>query len=303
MTRILLITSITDEATSPQRATLRKFVSDVNDLDKEVRMSFCAAEELIFLVKGGTPGVVWQGKELSDEFDVIHLRNANLYPDYANALQTYAQFRGLTLINQGDAVSPFFGKVSQGLLYAVNGVPTPDLISSPRNSELLNYLGDHMPGYPFILKHNNGIKGRDNYLIQDYQQLVRILEQPKHGFVAQDFIANDGELRVLVFGQDMQPMVFRKKSVGGTHLNNTSQGGEAEEIAADSVDPEIIQTAKKAALLTNRAIAGVDVLLATDGSWCILETNATPSIASGVLVEKKLQFYIDYMKRLKRESK
>ncbi|MDB5181642.1 MAG: hypothetical protein JWP13_405 [Candidatus Saccharibacteria bacterium] len=301
MQKVLIISNIKDEARSLQRPVVQKFMDGINASHDNLHLSFCAVQELIFTVTDGIPGIQLQGNELKDVYTVFHLRNANMFPDYASALQLYCGHYGIRFINEGDSNMSYFGKVSQGLLYAINGIPTPDFVSSPRNSNLFAYLETHAPVYPFILKHNNGIKGKDNYLIQDKKQLEKILLQENQGYVAQPFIRNKGELRVLTFGPDMIPMVFQKTAVAGTHLNNTSQGGEAIEIDARNVDPAIIETAKKAAKLTKRTIAGVDVLLANDGSWCILETNSTPSLASGVMVDKKQRFYSEYLLSLGKE--
>ena len=80
-------------------------------------------------------------------------------------------------------------------------------------------------------------------------------------------------------------------AVEGQYLNNTSQGGRAVLLDADSVDPIIMSHAMQAAELTNRDIGGIDVLLAKDGTHKILEVNSTPAIATGVYLEEKIELY------------
>jgi glutathione synthase/RimK-type ligase-like ATP-grasp enzyme len=189
---------------------------------------------------------------------------------------------------------PYYGKLSQGALLAVNGIPTPDLLTAFGNARLLAELETADWAYPFVLKHNDGIRGVDNFLIQDMAQLQAILHEKKHGFVAQPFIKNSGELRVLTFGFSQPPLVFRKFAVEGEYLNNTSQGGGSEYVEPAAVPARMMQDALAATKLMGREIGGVDVLLAEDGTHRILEVNSTPSIASGVFLSEKQDAYRAY---------
>jgi glutathione synthase/RimK-type ligase-like ATP-grasp enzyme len=199
-------------------------------------------------------------------------------------------------VNEKDVTLPYFGKVSQGFLYTLNGVPTPPLTSSPSNQTLLEYLNTTAE-YPLILKHNVGVMGLHNFLVSDATELQKVLSQPLQGFVAQPFIKNTGELRVLTFGKNVAPFIFRKYATAESHLNNTSRGGAAEQVAVEAVNPLHLEHALRAAELTNREVGGVDVLLAENGEHYILEVNSTPAIASGVFADEKIARYSDYISR------
>ncbi len=304
MKKILLITNRSGK--SEQVENLRSFVNGINTTSNQ-KFEFCMVQDLIFSCKDSSISITLQGQELHQIYGVIHLRNQGGYADFANALRLYCEHYGLSMINEMDATMPYFGKVSQGFLFALNDVPTPPLTSSPSNQTLCNYL-DGRQDYPIIIKHNDGIMGLDNYLVKNATEMRAILSGALQGFVAQPFIKNTGELRVLTFGKQVSPFIFRKYSTTDSHLNNTSRGGGAEEVDVNSVDKVCLEHAIRAAELTNREVGGVDVLLAEDGKHYILEVNYTPAIASGVFADKKAARYGEYIKHkltlaIKKEDK
>ena len=85
-------------------------------------------------------------------------------------------------------------------------------------------------------------------------------------FVLQEFIPNEGDLRILVFG-DKPVMAINRKANNSSHLNNTSQGGLAEVLSLESVSQDILEISKKAAKIIKLQVAGVDVMI-DSRSWC-----------------------------------
>ena len=289
MKKILLVTNAGGLPTQLQ--ALEAFTSASNAESAQHTFSFCTVQELLFAVTGQRISIRWNGRELHEVCNVLHLRNVNRFSDYANAIRLYAQHYELELVNLADATLPYYGKVSQGFLMALHGIRTPDLLSSPSNETLSEALATQPFGYPVIIKHNEGIKGQDNYLARHIKEAQALLKQFKQGFVLQPFIANDGELRVLRYGKQLDPLVFKKQAVGGTHLNNTSQGGAVTLVPVREVKKTTLEQALQAAELMGRDIAGVDVLLGKDGVQYILEVNTTPSIATGAFTDEKRQLY------------
>jgi len=298
MKNILIITIASDKANRSE--TLKTFTAALNT-GPDV-FDYAMIQQVVFKIESGELSVTLRGNEIHEKFHTIHLRNHDKYTDYANALRVYAQAHGIHLVNIADAQLPYFGKLSQGALLAVNGVPTPDLLTAFGNQELLQELATADWQYPFVVKHNEGIRGVDNYLVTDSATLSKALDNAKPGFIAQPFIPNSGELRVLTFGDSLPPLVFQKTAVKGQYLNNTSQGGNAELVDEAEVPAQMMQDARQAARLMGRDIAGVDVLLGLDGSHTILEVNSTPAIASGVYLGEKQDLYREYFHRLTGEK-
>ena len=296
MKRILLITNLANrEATTAQGTILSEFTERLNKLDETYQYGFCAVQDLIFEVTTSREIHIWlHGKELAETYDVLHLRNMQKFTDYANALRIYAEHKGISIVNVADVTLPYYGKVSQGMVLALHDIPTPAYLSCADNQLLADTIVERDLSYPLIIKHNEGIKGNDNYLVRSSDHMQEVLSQDKHHFVAQPFIANDGELRVLTFGFDATPMIFKKQAVEGSHLNNTSKGGNAELVDVTQLPDGLLDDAMNAAKATNRAVSGVDVLLAKDGTWCILEVNSTPQIATGAYTDEKVTLYHQY---------
>jgi glutathione synthase/RimK-type ligase-like ATP-grasp enzyme len=287
--RILLITNAGGLPTQIQ--ALKDFTGVMNAASGRHEFHFCTVQELLFAVTEQGISIRLEGKELHEVCAVIHLRNVNHFPDFANAIRLYAERYGLELVNVADATLPYYGKVSQAFLMALNGIRTPFLYSSPSNETLSAALETQPFAYPVVIKHNDGIKGQDNFLARDADEAKAILKQSKQGFVLQPFIANSGELRVLRFGKRVDPVVFKKQAKAGSYLNNTSQGGSAALLPVREVEPRTLEQAMRAAELMGRDIAGIDVLLGSDGTEYVLEVNTTPSIATGAfMAEKQAQY-------------
>jgi glutathione synthase/RimK-type ligase-like ATP-grasp enzyme len=247
MKRVMIITSVFKETERLGKA--RNMVSQLNQDMSDVTFSVSAVQRLVFRVSDNKIGITLDGSELNVLCEVIHLRNTSFFPDYANAIRLYADQFGIELVNRSDAVLPYYGKVSQGFLLAAQGINTPSFISSYSNDTLLGSLRDLNFNFPIVIKHNNGTKGIDNYLVRDLAEATSILASEKQGFLAQQYIANSGELRILRFGDHVNPLIFKKQAQEGTYLNNTSQGGTSTPVDSKDVDPGILHQALRAAQL------------------------------------------------------
>ncbi len=275
--------------------TFSAFTSSVEKHQKDVSVQFCSIQELVFVLKDQKPEIYFGQKPLKDIADVLYLRNVEKFTDYANAVRLYADANKIKVINYEDVRLPYYGKVSQGFLYALLDLSTPEFASSPRNETLAAWLAAESYGFPFILKDGNGIKGRRNYLVRDEKQLHHILSQESHNYVVQPYIENNGELRILTFGLGRHHLIFKKQAVDGSHLNNTSQGGDASRVADDDVSQDIHEAVDCILRATKRENIGIDVLIGTDGKWYVLEANTTPALYTGAFPDMKASEYADML--------
>ena len=151
--------------------------------------------------------------------------------------------------------------------------------------------------FPCILKAVDGSKGDDNYLAKDHAQLTELLrEHTNVNFMVQNFIPNDGDLRLLFIGLDREPLVFSRVSDGSSHLNNTSKGG-AGKFIDSGLDPHYLRDARKAAEVLNREIGGVDIIVNKEtGKHYVLEVNTTPALATGYGGDRKVAAYTEFLK-------
>lgn len=294
--RALIVTN-RSSAHSRQVDVLQEFARSASAISEDVHIEACAIQQLVFRVGDvGELSITLEGKELHETYDAINVRNVHKFSDYADALGVYAEHNNIRFINEADRHLGYLGKVSQGFLFARHGLPTPAFTSCLGNNELLEaVLAQDILQYPIVVKHNEEMKGTENHLVKDEQQLTAILGIDRHGYLVQTFIPNEGELRVLTFGPEHQ-ILFHKQAQPGEYLNNTSRGGTSAEVSPADVSGDILAAAHKAASLVRRQLAGVDVLLGSDGTWYILEVNHTPAIATGAFLDKKQAAYAEFIK-------
>ena len=156
-------------------------------------------------------------------------------------------------------------------------------------------------GLPFIFKATGGKGGDDNFLITDQEKFNAVLAS--HGtldFVAQPFVKNDSDLRVLIVDGRIQLVIKRSRGQSGnTHLNNTSQGAQADLLPLSELNPEHQALALRAAQVLHREFAGVDVMYETNTNRpYILEVNASPQVASGAFEMEKVAIFTEYFKKI-----
>lgn len=192
-------------------------------------------------------------------------------------------------------------KLSQMARLARAGIAIPKTIYLPTEHYVsqFDYVQSSL-SERFVFKAIDGSTGDDNYLVSSQAQLAKIVaENADRHFIAQEFIANDSDLRFLVVGKQLKLIIKRSRLDDSTHLNNTSQGARAELIDVASYDPAIVKLALESADIMKRDIAGVDIMLQTDtGKPYVLEVNASPQIASGAFEQEKLAIYADYFAEL-----
>ena len=192
-------------------------------------------------------------------------------------------------------------KLSQMARLARAGIAIPKTIYLPTEHYVaqFDYVQSSL-SERFVFKAIDGSTGDDNYLVSSQAQLAKIVaENSDRHFIAQEFIANDSDLRFLVVGKKLKLIIKRSRLDDSTHLNNTSQGARAELLDVASYDQAVVNLALESAAIMNRDIAGVDIMLQTGtGKPYVLEVNASPQIASGAFEQEKLAIYADYFKEL-----
>ena len=185
-------------------------------------------------------------------------------------------------------------KLTQLARLARAGLPIPKSVFLPHEMWLSHYEQVQRDlGSPFIFKAIDARGGNSNFLIDTRQAFEKVLsENQELIFVAQTFIANSSDLRVLIIDKQIQLVIRRQRKDNSTHLNNTSQGGNAEILPLHELAPESQAMALQAAALMKREIAGVDVMFEDGtGDPYILEVNASPQVATGAFIDEKLKIY------------
>jgi len=247
-------------------------------------------DDLLIQVGDGVMSIydTFNDRELSD-YDVFFLRGDKFrsYMDVISTINEYAERHGIKMINDYSHVRDS-SKLLQATRFEMIGVPVAKTLNV--NSALLNNIDKVADWqFPCIMKAKHGSHGDDNYVVHSLEE-VRTISQDyaDKAFVLQRFVPNDGDYRILIVGDET--IVIGRSAQEGTHLNNTSKGGVATEVAVDSLPEEVIEQAKTIAREFKMTIAGVDALQdKTTGKYFFLEVNAQPQLMSGAFIEKKEQ--------------
>ena len=161
-------------------------------------------------------------------------------------------------------------------------------------------------GPDVVVKPLFGGEGRGITRVSDPALALRafkMIEQLDGVIYQQEFIAHEGfDIRILVIGDN----TFGIRRVNPDDWRtNVSLGARAEPFEASS---ELIQLARQAAKVVQAKIAGVDILIAPDGTPTVLEVNAVPgwkglAEATGYdIAQEVLAFTIEQIANHRRKS-
>lgn len=193
-------------------------------------------------------------------------------------------------------------KVGEVACLADKKIPLPDtFISSCRQIKKV-FRKNPLFLYPLIVKAADGYGGKNNFLVDSYQDLLKILDSHKKTqFLIQEYIPNDHDYRCLVFGGEIKFVLKRSRdATSDSHLNNTSAGGKGEMVTLDTLSIPAQEAVLAAAKALNRdSFAGVDLMTHKEtGQPYILEVNQTPQIEIGAEIEHKMDALLNYMEKI-----
>lgn len=258
------------------------------------KMMITSMDRLEFFVK--SEGVtIWDNFNKCDiaEFDLVHLRNidksVNLL-DYARAITAYVEHHGHKVVEETDK-GLAHGKLSQMVLFNLGALPTPRTVASWDQATLEKMALDAFR-FPMIVKANNAMKGSDNHLVNSRDELSSVLAQnPDTQYVVQEYIPNDGDYRVLFGGYSQQPLAFKRLRIEGSHLSNTSKGGESILCTIDELK-DGYDIALNAARAVDREFTGIDIMRnQATNEWVLLEANVNPALSMGAFLKEKTSLY------------
>lgn len=239
------------------------------------------------------------GKDLKETLSALYVANWRINPEFAMAIVAYLQRHNIGVINPEIGRYIPVSKLGEFVMLSDKNIPLPDS-TFMRHKHILRALKKHkLPyQYPLIAKAINGSMGSANWLIKNDSELVSALEEcPEDIFVLQEYIPNDFDYRILVFGGRPRLVIKRSRVSDDTHVNNTSKGGEGLLIPLENVDTEILDLAVKAADAVGRSeLGGVDIIIdSTNGKPYVLEVNKSPQIETGSNVQTKLDTFVEYV--------
>ena len=270
---------------------IRHLVSD------DVIIENCEISELFFELDAESVAIYHPKKEYDiREFDLVIVRFVGEYLVEAHAVAVYCETFGIQYTDT------YFNRLLLDKLSAQFALWFDGIRNWPRTmygpvEEMKRRLPEF--GEKAVLKDNKGSKGRLNFVVFSPEQLQLIIdENPGIFFVLQEYIPNKGDLRVLVL-DEVASLVIRRTGNGSSHLNNTSQGGVAEIVSLNDIEPDILRMAERAAKLLKLQVAGVDVMYdeRTNEPY-LLEVNNAPQISSGSFIDEKADLYANMIQSM-----
>lgn len=264
----------------------------VGELDADITIA--PLDDLIHVLDGPQVSITIAetGQDIAD-FDFVWLRGRFVpIMNEISLIGEYLERRGVSFANHSYAHRSAYGKHAQMHLLASLDLPYPKTVFA---------LGEHAAqaftqnlDFPMIVKSNHGSHGNHNYLVKSETDLHDIMQaSPQVAFVAQEYLPNDADFRVLLAGE--KQLIIRRQGAADSHLNNTSQGATATLVPEADFPAEVISQARQFAAALHYDITGVDVLFAsTTGKHYFLEANSQPQIISGAFVDEKRQLLADY---------
>ena len=304
MKKILIISTGSENVSYDDRLRLTEELADTLDVSIETVIKAAMLEDLVFTIIDGRLSVSHDGMDIT-EFDILYVKNWFGHDHVARSLAEYARQQAITLICSETLDIASKEKLSEACILVGHGLPYPNTLFSMNGSRTLEVMGSlDTFQFPLIVKSITGFKGKDNYLVASESELKKLLVSDRDNvFMVQEFIPNDGDYRLIVMGDEVVFAMLRTRVDNTTHLNNTSQGGNAQVIKLSDIPEVYIQYAVSAAQSVRREIAGVDLLVSSNGDErvVICEVNASPQLQTGAHTDKKLASLARYLERLSRQ--
>ncbi|MFD5191816.1 RimK family alpha-L-glutamate ligase [Streptomyces sp. NPDC058357] len=200
----------------------------------------------------------------------------SMHYDREVTLLRHLERMGATLLNPLDAQLVCRNKIWQLQELARAGLPVPDTLSYA-TAPLEGVVRTRHIGTPCVVKSVTGHKGKQVFLAPDADLLHGVAGALAHEtpHLFQEYVSHSHgrDLRVIVV--DGVPVAAAvRTSRDGSLTSNVGQGGAATLCLGRY--PEAEDLAVRAAGAVGLAIAGVDLLFASEDTYTICEANAVP---------------------------
>ncbi len=302
--KVLIITSYRSKTNDwkEREQYVEKFYAAVENLLEDTEVFYTTYNDIVIAVIDNKVSMHDERHDVAlEDLDIVHFKNWLFDSEHASLIAFYLKEHGVSFFNQEVDAGLAWGKISQMCRLAVSGVPVPDTLFVKKHILQRYFSENTLPTpfvFPLIIKADDGAKGDDNFLVQNKEEALDVLDKvnEEKEFVVQNFLPNDGDYRYLFAGTNNKPLVFIRKAQEGTHLNNTSQGGSGSFVDAGSLPKEYLEYAQKAAQVLKREISGVDIIVdKTTNKPYILEVNSTPALATGYGTDQKQILFKEFI--------
>lgn len=293
MSKILVLSSAESSYTVDSN---RVFTQQIEEQLPQTTVDTCHYRDVSLFITTGkiVARRISTGVELND-YDLVYFKSFYRYTEVAAAVANYLQQEGVKYLCQEIDQSISFSKLTQYSRLARCDLPIIPTVFVEKAAWADGVrLIESSFGFPCVFKAIDAKGGDVNFLVLNSAELIAATKQHNCDFVAQQFIDNDYDLRVLIANNKVECVIKRQRLDNKTHLNNTSKGASSQLLEPENLDSAILDIARRAAAEFRREIAGVDIMInKATGVPVILEVNASPQVATGAFTDEKIAVYAE----------
>jgi glutathione synthase/RimK-type ligase-like ATP-grasp enzyme len=250
-------------------------------------------EDLVFSIKTNEVQVLSGGVDILSSNPELVIAvgwykngSKSVYRDVAFSVALLLKHHDIAFWNSEMGNQRSTTKLSAMVQLALENVPVPQT----QFSLSVNNLPAIQREFPYVAKAVAASRGASNFLIENEAQLVEANLNDGY-YLIQPFLPNDHDLRIICFNGEAALLLRRARHAEAkTHMNNTSQGGEASWLELSDMSPELLTLSSKICTIMGREMAGIDLIPDTSSpiGYSCLEVNAVPQLTSGTDSNKKL---------------
>lgn len=276
------------------------------NLSLNVEFTLRDYKDLVFFMKPGKVKVIETINNKSiGNFEIVYLKSHKSNYSQAISAAQYLQFRGIKFFDKELLSHIAYDKLSSYMKLATHNMPIPYTICASKDylQKNIRELGEQI-GWPLVCKEINSNRGKKNYFMRNQAEAKKILKDADSEdlYLLQEYVPNNGWVRALVFSKAAELFIGRHeiahKDPRRHHLNSPFGSKNAYLITENDIDPMARDLAIRAADLTNRQVAGVDLIRnKSNNRWLILEVNNSPQFKSGAFVEEKEKTFAKFIDR------
>lgn len=289
-------------ATSSEKT--QRFVKDLQTrMSSGAEAVLCDYRDLTFRIEPANTSIQLPDHTDVSSFSMVYFKNHKAAYPLAISVAQYADFHNLPYIDRELAEHVSYDKLSEMIKLVAHGMPVvPCICADARRLTLAIDEAESSWGFPMVMKEINSTRGKANYLVSSRSEIEKILEhaEPRHIYMLQKYIENDGFLRLFVLGHEVAFGVFRSRVASEnpqvSHLHKPAGGSNAALWDRENISSYVTSVAVRSAEILQRGICGVDLIQDKNSKeWYVLEANYAPQLVTGSHLSEKLGALAKYL--------
>ncbi|OIO18811.1 MAG: hypothetical protein COY69_02245 [Candidatus Magasanikbacteria bacterium CG_4_10_14_0_8_um_filter_32_14] len=236
-------------------------------------------------------------KKPLEQYKVIFSRNVGKKRNLAFILSELCKQKGIFYIDKVHSSINDATKLKQTTLLALNNIPVPKTyFTSIYNKKSLEAAKNFID-FPMVIKISKSRKGIGVFLAKNEMEAKNIMErETSTEIIIQEFIPNTFDYRILVLGETIGCIIKRERKINKKEFRNNVYLGASETfLKHKNVDKLIIKIALKAAKIANIQVAGVDIVVDSNGQPRVFEVNRSPAFTFDEKISNEIESLSEYL--------